>query len=66
MLTRGEPWKQRIKEILSQRQREVITREGLTPSAVLVPIYEKMGEFCIVLTKRSENLEHHILREIDK
>ncbi len=58
-MTKGAPWRQRIKEILSQGQREVIIREGLRPSAVLVPVYEKGGEYYIVLTKRSEDVEHH-------
>jgi len=59
VLTSEAPWRQAIKEILSQRQRQVITREGLKPSAVLVLIYEKMGEHYIVLTKRTQDVEHH-------
>jgi len=58
-LTGEAPWRKEIGEILSQRQRQVITREGLKPSAVLVLIYEKMGEFYIVLTKRTHDVEHH-------
>jgi len=58
-LTNEVPWRKEIGEILSQRQRQVITREGLKPSAVLVLIYEKMGEFYIVLTKRTHDVEHH-------
>jgi len=59
VLTSEAPWKRGIKELLSQRQRRVITAEGLKPSAVLVLIYEKMGEYYIVLTKRTEDVEHH-------
>lgn len=59
MLTSEAPWRQAIREILSQRQRQAITREGLKPSAVLVLIYEKMGEHYIVLTKRTQDVEHH-------
>ena len=59
MLTGEAPWRKEIGEILSQRQRQVITREGLKPSAVLVLIYEKMGEFYIVLTKRTHDVMHH-------
>jgi len=58
-LTSEVPWRQGIKEILSQRQRQVITTEGLKPSAVLVPIYEKVGEYYVVLTKRTQDVEHH-------
>ena len=59
MLTSEAPWRQGIKELLSQRQRQAITAEGLKPSAVLVLIYEKMGEYYIVLTKRTQDVEHH-------
>lgn len=58
-LTGEVPWRQRIRQILSQRQRGVISREDLTSSAVLVPIYEKAGECYIVLTKRTQQVEHH-------
>lgn len=53
------PLRRRIRDILSQRQRQVITREDLKPSAVLIPIYERDAEAVIVLTKRSEAVEHH-------
>ena len=52
-------WKRRIEEILSQRRRAVITSGELAPSAVLVPIYEKGGEYYIVLTKRTQGVLHH-------
>ena len=59
MLNSEAPWKQRIKEILSQMRRQVITRAGLKPSAVLVLICEKMGEYYIVFTRRTQDVEHH-------
>lgn len=59
MLTRGAPWRQIIREVLSQRQRNVITRAGFRPAAVLVPVYEKMGEHYIVLTKRTRGVQYH-------
>lgn len=52
-------WRQRVRDILSQRQMQILSRDDLTPSAVLVPIYEKDGEWHVVLTKRSDALEHH-------
>ncbi|TET15308.1 MAG: CoA pyrophosphatase [Dehalococcoidia bacterium] len=58
-MTSEAPWRQGIKELLSRRQRQVITAEGLKPSAVLVLIYEKMGEYYMVLTKRTQDVEHH-------
>ena len=53
------PWRERIRILLSQRQRQIISREGFKPSAVLVPIYEMNGDWHIVLTKRSEDVEYH-------
>jgi len=53
------PWRQRVRDILSQRQRHILSGDHLTPSAVLVPIYEKDGEWHVVLTKRSDAVEHH-------
>ncbi len=58
-LSGTEPWKLRIREALSDRERIVVSREGLTPSAVLVPVYENAGERYIVLTKRTQQVEHH-------
>lgn len=52
-------WKQRIVNILSQRERKDVSTEGRRRSAVLVPIYENDGEYYIILTKRSLDMEHH-------
>lgn len=59
MSTESAPWRERIRVLLSRRPRHIVTREGFRPSAVLVPIYEMNGDWYIVLTKRSEDLEHH-------
>ena len=59
MSTENEPWRERIRVLLSKRQRNIISREGFKPSAVLIPIYEMNGDWHIVLTKRTEDLEHH-------
>lgn len=59
MSTKSAPWRERIRGLLSQRQRHIISREGLKPSAVLIPIYKMNGDWHVVLTKRSEDLEHH-------
>jgi len=55
----GKPWKQKIKEILTSRQRQVVIGGSFRPSAVLIPVYEKDGEYYIVLTKRTQNLMYH-------
>ena len=59
MFTEDTSWRQRIRDILAQRERNTVAREDLKPSAVLVPVYEKDGEYYIVLTKRSEDLLYH-------
>ena len=51
--------KQRIRQILSQREKKCIADPDLTLSAVLVPIYEKAGEYYILFTKRTETVEYH-------
>lgn len=51
--------KQKIEHILRGREKKCIPDPELTPSAVLVPIYEKSGEHYILLTKRSEKVEYH-------
>jgi len=50
---------QRLREVLSQRQKRHITDANLTPAAVLVPIYYKEGEYYILFTKRTEWLKEH-------
>ena len=52
-------WRQKVRDRLASRERRVVTREGFRASAVLVPIYEKAGEHYVVLTKRTQDLEHH-------
>lgn len=51
--------KQRLKEALSRRQKSHIVDDTRAPSAVLVPIFCKQGEYYILLTKRTEKVEYH-------
>ncbi|MFQ6025893.1 MAG: NUDIX hydrolase [Dehalococcoidia bacterium] len=48
-----------IKKVLNQRVRETLVDETLMPAAVMVLLYPKNGEYCILLNKRSELVEHH-------
>lgn len=52
-----------IRKVLSHRVRHWVQESGaepsLTPAAVLVLIYPKNGEYCVLLNKRSEQVEHH-------
>ena len=52
-----------IRKVLSHRVRLRVQESGdepsLTPAAVLVLIYPKNGEYCVLLNKRSEQVEYH-------
>jgi dephospho-CoA kinase len=55
----GPGLKGKIKEILSQREKKSIPDKGLTRAAVLIPLYQKEGEYYFLLTKRTEKMEVH-------
>ena len=48
-----------LKRALAKRVVERANGTGLMPSAVMVLLYPKGGEYCILLNKRSEQVEHH-------
>jgi 8-oxo-dGTP pyrophosphatase MutT (NUDIX family) len=48
-----------LKRVLAERVVERVDGAELTPSAVMVLLYPKGGEYCILLNKRSEQVEHH-------
>jgi 8-oxo-dGTP pyrophosphatase MutT (NUDIX family) len=52
-------WRDRLKVILSKRERQKVTREGFSPSAVFIPLYFNENGLFVVLTRRSENLQYH-------
>ncbi len=51
--------KERLKQILAQREKRRIVDPNGIPSAVLVPIYEKDGQYHILFIKRTEWVEKH-------
>ena len=51
--------KQRLREALSQRQKRYIVDANRVPSAVLLPIYYKQGQYYILFTKRTEKVKEH-------
>jgi len=51
--------KEELREALSQRQKQSIVDPSLTPSAVLVPVYCREGEYYLLFTKRSERVRYH-------
>jgi len=53
--------KKDIKRILAEREKKVVlfSNKPIHPSAVLIPLYKKNGEYHVLLTKRTEELEYH-------
>ena len=49
----------KLREALSRRRKKRVTENGLTPSAVLLPIYNKEGRCHILFTQRTENVKEH-------
>lgn len=52
-------FKGRLQDFFTQYQRVELPDSGLTRAAVLVPIFEKMHEPYFLLTKRTQDVEHH-------
>ncbi|MFC1928145.1 NUDIX hydrolase [Chloroflexota bacterium] len=48
-----------LKQVLSQRSKSHIIDASRVPSAVLIPIYYKQGEYYILFTKRTETVKEH-------
>ncbi len=55
----GRTVDKKLKEALSWRQKQPITDAGKIPSAVLVPIYYKQGQYYILFTQRTEKVKEH-------
>ena len=53
--------KQRIIKALSRTKKQniILTDTPLAPAAVILPLYQKDGEYHILFTKRTEHLEYH-------
>jgi len=51
--------KQRLKQLLSLRQKRRIVDASRISAAVLLPIYYKQGQYYILLTKRTEKVKEH-------
>lgn len=49
----------RIKKLLSDRQRKQIVDEKLTRAAVLMALFKKKNDWRLLMTKRSDEVEHH-------
>jgi 8-oxo-dGTP pyrophosphatase MutT (NUDIX family) len=51
--------KEKIKHLLASRKPLDIRRPGLTPAAVLIPLFCKENENYLLLTKRTQTVRHH-------
>jgi 8-oxo-dGTP pyrophosphatase MutT (NUDIX family) len=49
----------RIRNILSTRERKVIEQPPFSHAAVLVPLFKKSGDCHLLFTKRSEEVKYH-------
>lgn len=49
----------RLSKVISKRSKIRLSADGLITAAVLVPLFEKNGSPHILLTKRSDHVEHH-------
>ena len=48
-----------LRKALSRRATLSVDDPSLTPAAVLLVLYAKDGEYCVLLNKRSEEVEYH-------
>jgi len=51
--------KEELERILAQREKRYINDEKRVPAAVLVPLYQKDGQYHIVFIKRTEKVKDH-------
>ena len=51
--------KDKLKQVLADRHRHTVDNPELIPSAVLVPFYERDGEYYLLLTKRTHAVQNH-------
>ncbi len=48
-----------IKKVLAHRERKTMNTHGYASAAVLVPIIQEQGTYSLLLTKRTDEVEHH-------
>ena len=51
--------KENLRQLLAQRQKCRIVDTGRLPSAVLLPLYNKHGQYHLLFIKRSETVKEH-------
>jgi 8-oxo-dGTP pyrophosphatase MutT (NUDIX family) len=50
---------EKLKRFLNNKNKAIIDRPDLFPAAVLIPLFQKNRETHILLTKRTDKVEHH-------
>lgn len=50
---------ERLRGVLSSNPKKAIADASLTPAGVMVLVYPKDGEHCVLLNKRTDKVEHH-------
>ncbi|MDE2684443.1 MAG: CoA pyrophosphatase [Chloroflexota bacterium] len=55
----GETTLDLIRDALTRRNSITAAPEGLMPAAVMLLLYRKDGDYCVLLNKRSMTVEHH-------
>jgi 8-oxo-dGTP pyrophosphatase MutT (NUDIX family) len=48
-----------VSQLLAHRPKQTVGGQSLTPASVLLLLYPKDGEYCVLLNKRSQLVEHH-------
>ncbi len=48
-----------IRRILAENPKKTISDPSLSPAGVLLLLYPKDGEYCVLLNKRTDQVEHH-------
>ena len=51
--------KEILRQLLENREKKINEQKDLKPAAVLIPLFEKNGKTHILLTKRTDLVEHH-------
>ncbi|MFH0786232.1 MAG: CoA pyrophosphatase [Pseudomonadota bacterium] len=51
--------REKLRRLLNRKIKQIPDRPDLTPAAVLVPFFQKNRRTHILLTKRTDHLEHH-------
>jgi 8-oxo-dGTP pyrophosphatase MutT (NUDIX family) len=51
--------RERVRQVLSLRPKKRLSGYGLNEAAVLVPIYDRRGEYHLLFTKRSQLVPYH-------